>query len=180
MASKNSGKVFEEDVSKSIDRDKFFVHRLKDSAQAYKRSKGVSFCWDNPCDLFVFNPLTKTLFAIEEKTTKYKSFTFDDPDGDDKESKMVKRHQILSLTDFSRYRGVYPMFLFNFRDIGDDKIQMTYAQHIDDFRKMLDNIGNKKSFNILDVVKNGGIKIDGIKKRTRYTWDMDRFFNSRV
>ncbi len=177
---KNPGKIFEEDVTKSIDNEKFFVHRLKDSAQAYNNSRATSFTWDNPCDLFVFNPISKTLFTIEEKTTKYGSFTFDDPYGDGKESKMVKRHQILSLKDFAKYRGVYPMFLFNFREVGEDKVQLTYAQHINDFMNMLDNINGKKSFNLMDVVKNGGIKINGFKKRTRYTWDMEKFFNSAL
>lgn len=170
------GKIFEEDLVSSIDKERFLVHRLKDSAQSFNKS--ALFAWDNPCDFFVYSPTNNILFPIEAKSTKSKSFTFDDPNGTEKESKMVKRHQILSLRDFARYRGVFPMFLFNFRELGENKEQCTYAQHIDDFMRMIDEI-DKKSFNVIDIIMHGGIKIDGTKKRTRYRWELERFFDSQ-
>ena len=170
------GKIFEEDVVSSIDKERFLVHRLKDSAQSFNKS--ALFAWDNPCDFFVYSPTNNILFPIEAKSTKSKSFTFDDPHGTEKESKMVKRHQILSLSDFARYRGAFPMFLFNFRELGENKEQRTYAQHIDDFMRMIDEI-DKKSFNIIDVIMHGGVKIEGTKKRTRYRWELERFFGSQ-
>ena len=173
----NSGKIFEQDVDSSINKDVFFVHRLKDSAQSYNNSGATSFTWNNPCDIFVYNPNNNILFAIEEKTTKYNSFTFDNPYTNEKESKMIKRHQILSLQDFSKYKGLFPMFLFNFRDVGDDKIQITYAQHINNFIKMINNINGKKSFNLIDLIDNNAIRIKGRKKITRYEWYIEDFFN---
>lgn len=172
----NPGKVFEQDFVSSIDKDKFLIHRLKDSAQSF--NKGAKFAWDNPCDFFIYSPANNMLFPIEAKSTKYKSFTYDDPHNTEKESKMVKRHQILSLKDFAKYDGVFPMFLFNFREIGEDKEQYTYAQHIDDFMRMIEGI-DKKSFNIIDVVMHGGVRIQGVKKRTRYKWQLEEFFNSQ-
>ena len=170
------GKIFEEDLVSSIDKKRFLVHRLKDSAQSFNKS--ALFAWDNPCDFFVYSPTNNILFPIEAKSTKSKSFTFDDPNGTEKESKMVKRHQILSLRDFARYRGVFPMFLFNFRELGENNEQRTYAQHINDFMRMIDEI-DKKSFNMIDIIMHGGIKIDGTKKRTRYRWELERFFDSQ-
>lgn len=175
-----SGKVFEQDVANSISKDRFFVHRLKDTAQSYNNSGLTSFAWSNPCDLFVYNPNNNILFTIEEKTTKYNSFTFDNPCSTEKESKMIKRHQILSLQEFAKYNGVFPMFLFNFREVGDDKVQVTYAQHINDFMKMIKNINGKKSFNLVDLIKNNAIRIEGQKKRTRYFWCIEDFFNSKT
>lgn len=171
----NPGKIFEQDIVSSIDNEKFLVHRLKDSAQSF--NKGAKFAWDNPCDFFVYSTMNNMLFPIEAKSTKYKSFTYDDLYST-KESKMVKRHQILSLKDFAKYDGVFPMFLFNFREIGDSKEQYTYAQHINDFMRMIKGI-DKKSFNIIDIVKHGGIRIHGAKKRTRYKWQLEEFFNSQ-
>lgn len=172
----NPGKIFEQDIVSSIDKEKFLVHRLKDSAQSFNRN--AAFAWNNPCDFFVYSTANNMLFPIEAKSTKYKSFTYDDPYGMEKESKMVKRHQILSLKDFSKYNGVFPMFLFNFREIGDNKEQYTYAQHIDDFMRMIDEI-DKNSFNIIDVIKCGGVRVHGVKKRTRYKWQIEEFFNSQ-
>lgn len=172
----NPGKVFEQDLASSIDKEKFLVHRLKDSAQSF--NKNAAFAWNNPCDFFVYSTVNNMLFPIEAKSTKYKSFTYDNPYGTEKESKMVKRHQILSLKDFAKYNGVFPMFLFNFRELGENKEQYTYAQHIYDFMRMIEEI-NKKSFNMMDVVLYGGKRISGVKKRTRYKWQLEEFFNSQ-
>lgn len=174
---KNPGKIFEEDFKSSISDEDFLVHRLKDSAQAYNNSSKTSFTWNNPCDFLVYSPASKNLFALELKTTKYKSFTYDDPYSEEKESKMVKRHQIKSLKKWSKYDGVYPAFVFNFRSEKGDR---TYVQHINDFMKMLVSINGKKSFNEFDIINNNGIKIDGEKKRTRYRWDFESFFDSFI
>lgn len=172
----NPGKIFEQDLISSIDKEMFFVHRLKDSAQSFNRS--ATFAWNNPCDFFIYSSFNNILFPIEAKSTKSKSFTYDNPYGTEKESKMVKRHQILSLKDFAKYNGVFPMFLFNFRELGESKEQYTYAQHIDDFMRMIEGI-DKKSFNMMDVVLYGGKRISGEKKRTRYKWQLEEFLNSQ-
>ena len=49
---------------------------------------------------------------------------------------------------------------------------------INKFQKMCESI-NKKSFNIMDLVLYGAKKIDGSKKRTRWYWDLEEFFESQ-
>ena len=161
---KNVGKKFEEDFSNSVESD-WFCHRLKDTAQSYNNSKDTKFSWENPYDYMLFNG--NTLFCLELKSTcqKYMGFQVDK---EDKSSKMIKWHQIESLTKASKHENVIAGFLLNFRLDNDE--QITYFFNIKDFNKMIENI-NKKSFSIIDIVLNGAIKIQGTKKRTRYSWD---------
>ena len=56
----------------------------------------------------------------------------------------------------------------------DEGISGTSLKNRDDFNRMIKTI-NKKSFNIIDIVLYGAIKIDGNKKRTQYRWDVDEF-----
>lgn len=168
---KNPGKVFEEDFKNSVP-SYCMVHRLKDSAESYNKSSGTKFTWNNPCDFFVFNSYSHILYAIECKSTKYKTFSFE-REKDEKNKKMVKYHQIKSLTDLSKYDGILSGFIFNFRDEENDS-QRTYFQRIDDFNEMCDEI-QKNSFNEMDLLLNNAIKIDGRKKRVRYSWEIDRF-----
>jgi len=167
---KNVGKIFEEDFKKSFDETKYMVHRLKDTAQSYNKSKDTSFTWDNPCDFFIYSSNSKTLYAIENKSTKYKSMTFDREYVKDS-TKMIKYHQIDSLTTLSEYNGIIAGLVLNFRD-EDDNTQRTYFQDIRDFRKMINDI-DKKSFNEIDLILHNGKKIEGQKKRVRYRWSFD-------
>ena len=41
---------------------------------------------------------------------------------------------------------------------------------------MIKKIG-KKSFNEMDIILNGAIKVHGQKKRVRYRWDIESFLN---
>lgn len=168
---KNMGKVFEEDFKKSVP-DYCMVHRLKDTAQSYNNSKKTKFTWENPCDFFVFSTKTHTLFAIECKSTKYKSIAYQVNKDDG--TKMIKYHQIKSLNELSDYDGIISGFIFNFRD-EEKNLQRTYFQNIIDFNKMCKDIA-KKSFNEMDLLLNNGIKINGEKKRTRYIWNIDGLF----
>lgn len=170
---KNSGKIFETDFSKSVP-DYCFIHRLKDSAQSYNNSKVTSFTWNNECDFFIYDSKSHLLYALELKSTKYKSINFE-IDENDKSSKMIKLHQIKSLTDMSKYDGIVAGFIFNFRD-EEHNMERTYFQNIIDFNNMCKKI-NKQSCNEIDLLLNGAIKIDGTKKRVHYTWDLDKFLS---
>lgn len=174
--SANPGKRFEADCKNSFP-DYCFVHRLKDSAQSYNNSANTSFSWDNECDFFVFNTKTRLLYAIECKTTKYKSMSVQ-LSKDDNSSSMVKYHQINSLTKMSEYDGLVTGFFFNFRHFEGEKnsFETMYWQGIEDFNSMMSKTG-KKSFNELDLLMNNAIKISGVKKRVRYRWDLKEFFS---
>lgn len=168
---KNVGKIFEEDLSSSIP-DYCYVHRLRDSAQSYNNSSNTKFTWDNECDFFIWDSNKHIFYAIECKSTKYKSMSVQS-DKDDKSSKMIKLHQIESLTKISEYEGAIAGFFLNFRD-EKNNTERTYFLNIIDFNKMMKNI-EKKSFNEIDILLNNGIKISGRKKRVRFSWDVDEF-----
>lgn len=168
---KNVGKIFEEDFANSTPKD-WFCHRLKDSAQSYNNSSDTKFSWENPFDYFLFNG--KTLYCLELKSTSQKYMGFQE-NKDDKSKKMIKWHQIESLTEASEYQGIIAGFMLNFR-LNDDE-QITYFLDIRDFNKMKDSI-NKKSFTIMDAVLHGAKKISGFKRRTRWHWNLDEFFET--
>ena len=90
--------------------------------------------------------------------------------------KMIHKHQILSLQEYSIYKNVYPCFVFNFRseDIG---IERTYMQYIGDFMKMYHGL-NKSSFNEIDLISYNAVKIKGNKKRVNYYWKLTEFFET--
>lgn len=167
---KNKGKLFEESIRDSIDKEKHLLVRLNDQPQSFANT--AKFSLKNPFDYLLFD--SKTLWCLELKSTKNKSFSFEDINGDNDENKMIHRHQIFGLQKHAKYENVEAGFIFNFRHFEDDAdkyFETTYYQSIDDFLKMIKNIG-KKSFNEIDVVLNGAVKIQGIKKRKRYTWDI--------
>ena len=172
----NVGKRFEEDFAKSIPQY-CFVHRLRDSAQSYNNSKTTSFSWNNECDFFIFDSNTHIFIAAELKTTKYKSISVE-LDENDKSSKMIKYHQIKSLTEMSEFDGMMPGLFLNFRDEKNED-ERTYFMHISDFNNMMKKI-NKSSCNEIDIILNNGVKISGQKKRVRYRWDIDSFLKSLV
>lgn len=175
----NPGKRFEEDFKNSIP-FYCFVHRLRDSAQSYSNNASTRFSWDNECDFLAFDTKTHLLYAIECKSSKYKSISVQ-LRKDDNSSSMVKYHQIDSLTKMSEYDGLHPGFFFNFRHFEGEKnaCQTLYWQGIEDFNLMMNRTG-KKSFNELDLLMNGAVKVSGNKKRTRYHWNLDEFFDREL
>jgi hypothetical protein len=174
--SKNVGKIFEESIKNSMP-DYTLLIRLNDSPQAFKQSKLTRFTPRTPFDYICFDTNSRTLYCLELKTTKFKSISFEDINNDEEENKMIHRHQIIGLTNYSIYNNVCSGFLFNFRD-EKNNIERTYFQEINDFISMTNKI-NKKSFNELDLIVDGNaIKINGEKKRTRFQWNMDEFFKN--
>lgn len=167
----NEGKKFELQFKKSIP-DYCLVIRLNDSAQAFKKSNLARFTPKNKCDFIVFNSLSRILYCLELKSTKYKSMSFEDIYSDEKQDKMIHKHQILALREFSEFNNVVAGFVFNFRDEKND-MERTYFQEITNFLKMYKSI-NKKSFNEMDLIMANAIKLEGVKKRTNYTWNIEK------
>lgn len=172
--SNNVGKQFEKDFSQSIP-SYCYTHRLRDSAQSYNKSKGTSFTWDNECDFFIWDSKHRLFYAIECKTTKYKSMSVQ-LDEEDKSNKMIKYHQIKSLTKISEFDGTVTGFFLNFRD-EKNNTERTYFLSIANFNNMMENL-NKVSFNEIDIILNHGVKISGKRKRIHFSWDLDDFFES--
>lgn len=172
----NTGKIFENDFRSSINKDRCLLIRLNDQPQSF--AKTAKFSLKSPCDFILYDSLTKRLIPLELKTTKYKSISFDKLNESDNSSssKMIHRHQIIGLENFSKFDGVISGFLYNFRDEQHDT-ERTYFQNIKDFLKMYREI-NKQSFNELDILLYGAKKINGIKKRTKFHWNIDELLDS--
>ena len=168
---KNAGKQFESDFQKSVP-CYCFCHRLKDTAQSYNSSDKTKFSWDNPCDFFIFSSTSHLFYALELKSTKYKSMTYAKSKEEDKgkNKKMIKYHQIESLRELSQYNGIYAGFLLNFRD-EKNECERTYYIDINRFDTMCKRVG-KGSFNEIDLIQNFALKVNGQKKRVHYRWDI--------
>lgn len=171
---RNKGKIFEEDFIKSVPKH-CYLHRIKDTSQSYQKSENTKFTRNNPCDFFMFDTINRLFYAIECKSTKSKSMNYQ-TNKDDDSSKMIKYHQIESLKKISNFNGTVAGLLLNFRN-DDTNLQRTYFIHINDFENMRRKL-DKKSFNEMDLILNKAIKIQGNKKRTRYSWDIEEFLNS--
>ncbi len=166
---KNTGKIFEEDFKKSVP-DYCLIHRLYDPPQAFVQNKKTKFSHKNPCDFLVYSGKSHFLWAIECKSTGYKSMSYEDFNSNIEENKLIHKHQIIGLLKFAQYNGVKAGFMLNFRS--DDKnSQRLYFMDINKFVNMCERI-HKKSFNEIDLLQNGAIKISGEKQRTRWKWDI--------
>ena len=164
---KGVGKIFEEDIKKSIDEDRCLLIRLNDQPQSFANT--AKFSLRNPCDFLLYDSFTKLFVPIELKTTKYRSMSFEDIKEENPKNALIHKHQIEGLLKFSEYDGVESGFLLNFRT-DETGIQRTYFISIQDFVSMCEKI-DKKSFNEIDLLTIGNAKkINGVKKRTRYKW----------
>lgn len=155
----NKGKVFEQQFKACVP-DYCLLIRINDPPQSFQKT--ARFSIPNPCDYLMFDTKRKLYLPIELKSTKLRSMPYS----------MIREHQIESLTKFSQYKGVVPGFLLNYRD-DDTHFERCYFVRIDEFNTMAKNT-NKKSFNEIDILQIAdAIKIDGVKARTRWTWDID-------
>lgn len=105
---------------------------------------------------------TPILIACELKQTKGTSISFSLEDN----NKMIKKTQIESLLDVSKYENVFGGFLFNFRSK-----EQTFWIDINDFKDFYENT-EKKQINIKDIEEHNGVLVPQKKKRTRYTYDI--------
>ena len=101
---RNPGKIFETNWKMRSEKQGVFCLRLHDSDLSFNPFKDYrsKYTVENPCDFIHFHK--GHLFALELKSTKYKSFSIQREESED--SKMIKLHQINSLVNFSLYDGV--------------------------------------------------------------------------
>lgn len=175
--SKNSGKNFES-IIKSNAPLYLKVTRIPDQPQSFTQREDTAFSRKNPYDFECFDAKHRIQYCFELKTVaqKYMSYHTCEKDEKEKKSANIQWHQIEGLTKASEYNNVAAGFLLNFRlDNGE---QLLYFFNIKDFNKFRKNV-NKRSFNIMDVALNGGIKINGEKLRVNYRWNLDEFLESQ-
>ena len=175
--SKNAGKKFEAIIRDDMP-EYAMLTRLPDPPQSFTKREDTRFSKKNPYDYICFDTIGRVLYCLELKSTEQKYLTYHTCEQDEKDGKSanIKWHQIIGLTNASTYDNVIAGFFFNFRlDSGE---QLLYFLNIKDFNRFRENT-NKKSINIMDVVLNGGIKINGKKKRINYSWNLDEFFTKQ-
>lgn len=170
----NEGKKFENAFRNSVPKNVYYF-KVPDPAESFSSIKtGLRFTIQNPCDVFMFNPKTKTMYALELKSTKNTSISFWREDYEDETKKqtfMVRKNQILGLQKINNYQ-IVSGFIFNFRYTNH-----TYYQSIDDFLFMTNSL-DKKSFNEADVVKNKGVLIEQKLMRSNYKYDVENFLDN--
>ena len=143
--------------------------RLKDSAGSYSFGNKSRFTPSNPYDCFAF--YKSYLFPMELKSTKGTSISFQKSKKEN--GAMIKFHQIEGLTLADSYNNVYAGFIFDFRESD------TFWMGISDFNKFLQST-TKKSINKNDIIQFNGIKINKSKKRTRYSYDIEKLFSEII
>lgn len=72
----NVGKVFESRIQKCVP-DYAKIFRLPDSAQSFGKSRNLRFSRKNPFDYFMWDSSRHYLYALELKTVKGKSISFE-------------------------------------------------------------------------------------------------------
>lgn len=167
----NIGKIFEQDFKKSVP-DYALLYRLPDAAQSFGGSGNLRFSHKNPFDFILWDSKRHILYALEMKTVKGKSISFE---RSKEENKEIHYHQIKGLNAWNKYDGIVCGFIIEFREI-----ETTVFIDIDSFNSLVDRTP-KKSFNINDIVNSGlpYFIIAQQKKRTRYMYDIDDFLSKR-
>ena len=151
---KGIGKIFEAEIKESFPKD-FYIERYKDDTAGFY---GVS----NPADYRLYKfPYT---FLLELKTHKGRSIPLD----------KIRDNQIKGMSRAVEHRGIYAGFILNFRDLEE-----TYYISVMD---MVAFIASKERKSIpVEWCRDNGLRIDQIKKRVRYTYDLSswlrRYFN---
>lgn len=163
----NVGKRFEQDFIKSAS-DYVGVIRLPDAAQSFYKSSNLRFSLKNPYDYILWNPKTLTLYAIELKTVKGKSISFE---RSKEEHGEIHYHQIIGLQNFEKIGECVCGFIIEFREL-----EKTIFIPIKEFLKLQDVIP-KKSFNYNDLstYNINYIIINQTLLKTHYRYDIDSF-----
>lgn len=165
----NIGKVLETQIKKSIP-DYALLYRLPDAAQSFDRNNNLRFSRKNPFDFLLWDSKRYILYALEIKTVKDKSISFE---RNKEERKDIHYHQIKGLNDWNKFDGIVCGFIIEFR-----KIETTVFIEINNFNTLVNKI-TKKSFTLSDLIDNNipYFVIPQKKKRTRYVYDMDSFLS---
>lgn len=172
MSKRNDGKIFEDSFIKSVP-DYCWHKRLNDNASSWSGGANTRFTSTNECDFLLFDCNTRTLSALELKTTKG-SLTYwrkDFEEDGKKNTYQIKKNQILGLQKWN-YFLINCGFIFNFRE----KDNRTFYVSVDDFLKYTSTL-SKKSINIEDVLKMNPIEIESKLLKVNYRYNLEKFLN---
>lgn len=163
----NVGKAFEQDFKKSVPND-ILLYRLKDSAQSFNGCKKgkIRFSSKSPFDYIMWDSQSKILYALELKSVKGKSISFERTEDEKRE---IHYHQIQNLNEWAKY-DVESGFVIEFRQIAT-----TIYLPIGEYNKLIKLI-NKCSFNYDNVINSVQYYIiPQTLKKTRYCYDIGYF-----
>lgn len=169
---KNPGKVFEDEIKASCREEGIFIRRLNDSSQSYTES-AARFTPKNPYDFDIFRK--PTLMAVECKHTKNGNMSIQRSKDEDR-NKMIKWHQIEGLTEASQFDGVEAGFLLSFLN-EKTQVETTFYLPIENFNDFL-NSSDKKSINMVDVLKHNPVVVNQIKKQKYYRFEIGKLFDA--
>lgn len=164
------GKIFENCFVKSIP-DYCWHKRLNDNAASWSNGTATRFATTNECDFLLFDENSRTLSALELKTTS-NSLTFWREDFEEKGKKKtfnIKKNQICGLQKWDSYLMNCGLVI-NFRN----KENRTFYIPISQFIGYTSDL-NKKSINMNDVLKMNPIEIENTLMRTNYKYNLDKF-----
>ena len=162
----NVGKKFELNFKKSTP-DYVLLYRLPDSAQSFLNNSKLRFSRKSPFDYLMWDSQRHILYALELKTVKGISISFE---RDKEEKREIHYHQIKGLNEWNKYDGIICGFVIEFRQIAT-----TIFLEIESFNQLIKQI-TKTSFNYNDVVQSGlPYKIiPQKKKRTQYRYEIEK------
>ena len=162
------GKEFESAIQKSVPKEFALIYRLPDSAQLFGGNSNIRFTRKNPFDYILWDSIGRNLYALELKTVKGKSISFE---RNKEESGLIHYHQICGLSEWDKYCGTICGFIIEFREI-----ETTIFLSIKEFMRLSAEIP-KKSFTLKDLEMGGFdfIIIGQEKARTKFRYDMAGF-----
>lgn len=168
----NVGKQFELNFKKSVP-EYVLLYRLPDSAQSFGTNSNLRFSRKNPFDYLMWDSHNHVLYALELKTVKGISISFEkDTENKDgkKNSREIHLHQIKGLNEWNKYDGIICGFVIEFR-----QITTTIFLEIESFNQLIKQI-TKTSFNYNNVVQSGlpYTIIPQKKKRTQYRYEIEK------
>jgi recombination protein U len=157
MVKKNPGKLFEEDIKRSVPED-CFIYRFKDGTANFSGSKNenVRFQAKNICDFMIMT--IENLILLELKSHAGIRISFD----------CIRENQIKQMSEIDHPK-IKTYFLFNFRDM-----EKTYAIEAKKIKEYMET-SDRKSFPLTWCEENG-IEVLGTKNRTRWRYDLKGFF----
>lgn len=152
----NEGKRFEEDIKKSVPKE-YWYYRFKDNASSFSGGEGTRFATSNICDCEVMTE--EYLFLLELKSHKGTSLSFT----------CIRNNQIEEMSKVN-YKRIKAYFIFNFRDK-----EKTFAVDAKKVKSYIE-AAERKSIPI-DWCRENGIEIEAQKKKARYKYNLENFFN---
>jgi recombination protein U len=154
----NEGKLFEQDIKKSVSSE-YWLYRFKDGTGNFAggKNENVRFQATNICDFLVMT--NEYLFLLELKSHKGTSIPFN----------CIRENQIEEMSKIEHLR-VKSYFILNFRDK-----EKTYGIEAKKLKEYIE-ISDRKSVPF-DWCRQNGIEITGERKKVRYKYNMNKFFN---